>query len=173
MLFLVSRTSSEVISIEIIFSPLENFLNLTRKTIMLVMKLASVAGTSVFNSLIFSVFYISGTNSWSSCTTQKNGLSYVFNLFVYKNTLVVCGEDGGQLSLAMLDLDGIEFTSESLEEEEHFEYWFLNEEGSDITFKIQGKTLPAHKQVLIQNPRYFADLFSSNHYTNIISKQSR
>lgn len=37
----------------------------------------------------------------------------------------------------------------------------MNEEASDITFKVQDKTLPAHKPILTQKSRYFANLFNS------------
>jgi len=38
----------------------------------------------------------------------------------------------------------------------------MNEEGSDVKFKVQDKVIPAHKQVLIEKSKYFANLFNSN-----------
>jgi len=37
----------------------------------------------------------------------------------------------------------------------------MNEAESDIMFKIQDKAIPAHKQILIQKSKYFANLFNS------------
>jgi len=116
------------------------------------------------------------TNSWSTFATQRIGFSSparIFNLLVYKNMLVVCGKDKGQLSIAMLDLDSKELSCswlkhleiESLNlkspEEEHIASLFLSDKESDIVFKVQDKILPAHKQVLMQKSRYFANLFNS------------
>jgi len=37
----------------------------------------------------------------------------------------------------------------------------MNQQESDIAFSIQGKIIPAHKQILTQKSRYFANLFNS------------
>jgi len=37
----------------------------------------------------------------------------------------------------------------------------MNEEVSDVAFKIQEKTIPARKEVLIQKSKYFENLFKS------------
>ena len=64
--------------------------------------------------------------------------------------------------LFMMEID-IESLTLKSSEEEHFESLFLSKKESDIKFKVQEKTLPAHKQALIQRCRYFANLFNSNH----------
>ena len=38
---------------------------------------------------------------------------------------------------------------------------FMDEKGSDITFKIGDKTIPAHKEILTQKSKYFDGLFKS------------
>ncbi len=38
---------------------------------------------------------------------------------------------------------------------------FLQEEKSDIKFKVEDQMIPAHKQVLIQESKYFKNLFNS------------
>jgi len=38
---------------------------------------------------------------------------------------------------------------------------FMNEEESDVVFEIEGQTIPAHKEILIQKSQYFANLFNS------------
>ncbi len=40
-------------------------------------------------------------------------------------------------------------------------FLFLNEEKSDIIFKVQDQTIPAHKQILIERSKYFKNLFNS------------
>jgi len=37
----------------------------------------------------------------------------------------------------------------------------MSEEESGIVLKIQDKTIPTHKQILIENSTYFANLFKS------------
>jgi len=37
----------------------------------------------------------------------------------------------------------------------------MNEEESDISFKVEDKIIPAHKRILIQRSPYFASLFDS------------
>jgi len=37
----------------------------------------------------------------------------------------------------------------------------MSEKGSDVAFKLEGKILPAHKDILIQKSQYFAGLFNS------------
>ena len=39
---------------------------------------------------------------------------------------------------------------------------FMNEEESDVAFKVQDEMIPAHKQILIDKSKYFAGLFKSN-----------
>jgi len=38
---------------------------------------------------------------------------------------------------------------------------FLNEEKADITFKVQDKQFPAHREVLLKKSKYFAQLLNS------------
>ena len=101
-----------------------------------------------------------------------------FDLTVHKNLLLVCGKsrkDQNQLLVATLNLEGKENVLSSLlreiefellnpksPEEKRLESLFLSDKESDITFKVQGKLIPAHKEVLIQKSRYFANLFNSN-----------
>jgi len=47
------------------------------------------------------------------------------------------------------------------EEENANKSLFLNEEQSDILFKVEGKIIPAHKSILTKKSRYFANLFKS------------
>ena len=69
-----------------------------------------LAGISVFIYFYLTKLRFVDTNLWSTFITQDLGFSssssLKTNLFVYKNELVACGEDSGQLSLAKLDLDG-------------------------------------------------------------------
>ncbi len=39
---------------------------------------------------------------------------------------------------------------------------FMSEEESDVKLKVQDQIIPAHKQVLIENSKYFANLFNSH-----------
>jgi len=48
-----------------------------------------------------------------------------------------------------------------LPEEELIKSLFMNEERSDIKFKVQEKIIPAHKEVLINKSPFFAGLFKS------------
>ncbi len=41
------------------------------------------------------------------------------------------------------------------------EVQFVRETKSDITFKVQDKLIPAHKQILMKESRYFANLLNS------------
>jgi len=43
----------------------------------------------------------------------------------------------------------------------------MNEEESDIKFKVQEEILPAHKKVLINKSRFFAGLFKSKRLFNL------
>jgi len=62
----------------------------------------------------------------------------------------------------------IEFAlKEETEEESRFKSLFMNNEGSDITLKVQDKEIPAHKEVLIKRSKYFAGLFNSNQVNKI------
>ncbi len=46
-------------------------------------------------------------------------------------------------------------------EEQRLQSLFMNEKESDVKFKVQGKIIPAHKEVLIEKSRFFAGLFKS------------
>ncbi len=46
----------------------------------------------------------------------------------------------------------------------------MNEEGSDISFKVQNKVIPAHKQILMKRSPYFENLFNST-FNLILSYQ--
>jgi len=37
----------------------------------------------------------------------------------------------------------------------------MNQKESDITFKVEGQLIPAHKKVLLKKSRYFSSLFKS------------
>ena len=126
------------------------------------------------------------TNEWSYFATQDIGFSSSpskTNLVVYKNTLVACGEDKNQLYLAkfdLLDLDckrfdfadfktyaDLKLSISKSSEEQRLESLFLSEKDSDITFRIQDKTFPAHKEVLSEKSQYFANLLNSQRYFSL------
>jgi len=46
-------------------------------------------------------------------------------------------------------------------EEEYLGGLFMNQEKSDVTFKIEDQLIPAHKQVLMRKSRYFEGVFNS------------
>jgi len=97
------------------------------------------------------------SNSWSIFDVGKKFLRESGNLIVYKNFLVSI--DGN--SIGILNLDNINFpTIKSLEEQRMMDL-FMNEEDSDVAFMVEDKTLPAHKEILIQKSQYFANLFNS------------
>ncbi len=97
------------------------------------------------------------------------------NAVIYKNLLYACfATKRGDLHLAFLNLDckalkslplflrqqlGLP-TPRSLKEEQ-LSSLFLNENESDIKFKIKDKIIPAHKKILIQKSKFFANLFNS------------
>jgi len=45
--------------------------------------------------------------------------------------------------------------------QKHLRSLFMNEEESDIKLEIQDQVIHAHKQVLIEKSKYFANLFNS------------
>ena len=59
--------------------------------------------------------------------------------------------------------------SPKIPEQEYLRSLFMNEKESDIAFKIQDKTIHAHKQVLIAKSKFFANLFNSI-YDTVFSK---
>jgi len=106
------------------------------------------------------------SNSWSTFEVQRIELDHSFgNPLVYKNSLFILGKNKSQLSLAILNLENLDLPVQKLpeeeEEEEHLSSLFMNENESDITFKIQDKIIPAHRSILAQKSRYFANLFNS------------
>jgi len=115
---------------------------------------------------LHSLLILLATNSWSTFELQKIGFSFnteIFNLMIYKDVLLVYGSPITQLSLLMMDLNEFELPVPFFKsaEEELFDSLYMNEETSDFSFKVQDQTLPAHKGVLIQKSRYFANLFKS------------
>jgi len=41
---------------------------------------------------------------------------------------------------------------------------FMTEEGSDMSFRVGGKIFPAHKQILNDKSKYYANLFQSKSF---------
>ncbi len=58
-----------------------------------------------------------------------------------------------------LDIKG--FAASESPEQKRFKSLFMNEEESDVKLKIQDRIIPAHKHVLIEKSKYFANLFNS------------
>jgi len=101
-------------------------------------------------------------NSWSIFDTAEFDYEHD-DLIVYKNLLLVIARgERGTLVVATLNLEKLNLQTLRSDEEEHRASSFMNEKDSDITFKVQDKVFPAHKQVMIQKSKYFANLFSSS-----------
>jgi len=102
-------------------------------------------------------------HSWLSVDVQKLEFDQkAIRLFVYKNSLVTFGKNKQELNLAFLNLDHIvNLGNTKSPEEERILSLFMSEEESDVSFKVEDKTLPAHKDILIQKSKYFANLFNS------------
>jgi len=85
------------------------------------------------------------------------------NLIVYKNLLLICGRFYPEeaISLAILNLENIDLLIKETSEERRLRSLFMSQEGSDITFQVENKTIPAHKEILIKKSQYFANLFNS------------
>jgi len=82
---------------------------------------------------------------------------------IYQNTLyalVTIGESRKQVALAALNLDNFSLPPRS-DEEGYMSTLFMSENESDVVFKIQDKTIPVHKKVLIRKCQFFANLFNS------------
>ncbi len=56
-------------------------------------------------------------------------------------------------------------------EEEQTRSQFLKETKPDISFKVQDKLIPAHKQILMEESQYFANVFNSESKQEIIEVQ--
>ncbi len=94
---------------------------------------------------------------------------------VYKDALYSCStgyikEDKIELSVLPLDrrllIDFYPFSTNielglALSREEDLNSLFLNQNESDISFKIQNNIISAHKKVLMQKSKFFSDLFNS------------
>jgi len=63
--------------------------------------------------------------------------------------------------MAILNLDDFPSFKRKSAEELSMASLFMSQEESDIALKVEGKTIPAHKKVLIQKSKYFANLFKS------------
>jgi len=104
------------------------------------------------------------SNSWSTFDIEEMRFRSEIpeNLVVYNNLLLSCGTDDKQnLGMAILNLDNFPSLNSKSAEEKHVADLFMSQEKSDITFKINDQTIPAHKQILIQKSKYFANLFNS------------
>jgi len=106
------------------------------------------------------------------------GVRLVGNSVIYKNFLYACvtiRKEKKKLLLIALSLESkrIEIllylfikldiglgVARSIEEE-YLSSLFMNENESDIKFKIQDKVFPAHKKVLMEKSRFFSNLFKS------------
>jgi len=104
-----------------------------------------------------------GTNSWTTFDIPKSKISQkTRNLTVYNNFLLSSGfdEDDKSFLVSILNLEDI--GGLETPEQRCIRKLFMNKEGSDIIFKIQDQTIPAHKEILIQKSKYFNNLFNSN-----------
>jgi len=101
------------------------------------------------------------SNSWS--TFRTTGLETRFgDLLVSNNLLVFAGKEYQKdFLIAVLNLEKSNLETPKTPEEQNFKALFMNEKESDIIFQVQDKTFPAHKHVLIQKSKYFANLFNS------------
>ncbi len=53
------------------------------------------------------------------------------------------------------------FSTEKTAEEEKLSSLFMNQNESDVAFKVQDQLIPAHKSVLMKKSRYFEKVFNS------------
>jgi len=103
-----------------------------------------------------------GTNAWSKFNIEKNeSLHRTGNFIVYKDLLLSCAATSNGLGLNILNLEKTGLQTSESPEEKRLRSLFMNEEGSDISFKVEDKIIPAHKDVLIQKSPYFANVFKS------------
>jgi len=126
-------------------------------------------GTSIH---LFLLIQFIANNSWMNSEIKTARLSgRTSNLVVYKNLLAAFGVHGNKFSLALLNIESKIFNYFNLLsllidvnfsiQEKGPEPLFMHEEGSDISFKIEGQIIPAHKQILVEKSRYFKNLFNS------------
>jgi len=100
--------------------------------------------------------------SWLSFDVRRFELDQrAIEVFVYKNSLVTFGNDKNKFCIAFLDLDHTSLRRIKSPEEKNIMSLFLKEEGSDVAFEIEGKTLPAHREILIKRSKYFEGLLKS------------
>jgi len=118
-----------------------------------------VAGISVcFFYKSYSHIIFTDNHSWSTFDLQLE-LSYITcETIVYKNSLVTFGKDEYKPYLAFLNLDNLNLETP---EEKPMISLLMDEKKSDVAFIVEGQTIPAHKQVLVQKSQYFANLFNS------------
>jgi len=63
---------------------------------------------------------------------------------------------------------GIELSFEETPEQKRRKELFMSEEESDVKLKVEDKIIPAHKQVLIEKSKYFANIFNSIFIVNLL-----
>jgi len=115
-----------------------------------------------------------GCNFWSAFKTERLGLTQKSNLIAYNDLLLVLGQYDKGLSLATLNLESdlflfyfevisidINFLNFKRTGKECRCSLFMNEEKSDVKIKVEGFFLPAHKIILKEKSKYFANLFKS------------
>jgi len=81
------------------------------------------------------------------------------NFVIYKNMLFTCRNNKKEFSMYVLNLQSIDSFAIKSDDEKHLISRFMNQEGSDITFQIEGQTIPAHEEVLIKKCPDLAKLF--------------
>jgi len=128
-------------------------------------------------SVPFLFLIILDTNSWRIFNVRAPGrFLSISKLVVYENSLWIVGESLREedICLATYNLDSKKkneaFFSDSTDlcleapispQEQHLKSLFMNEEKSDVKFKVQDQIIPAHKEVLIKKAKCFAGLFKS------------
>jgi len=104
------------------------------------------------------------TNCWKTFEVQSNikrNEPKAGNLLVFDELLLTCKGNSERLILSFFNLDTFALPYVLPPEEKRLRTLFMNQQESDIAFSIQGKIIPAHKQILTQKSRYFANPFNS------------
>jgi len=102
------------------------------------------------------------TNSWMTYEVYEADYSDYSHFVVFQKRLLNCRKTQKELFMHILPLENFPSFAIGSAEDQRLRYLFMNEEGSDITFEIEGdKTIPAHKEILIKKSPYFANLFNS------------
>ena len=97
------------------------------------------------------------------------------NLVVYKDLLIAFGKEKNTFLMATLNLESkcclnfslltwkeLGLSNQDSAEQKPLKTLFMSKNASDLVFKVEDKLIPAHKQVLTERSKYFANLFKSN-----------